>query len=132
MLNIKKLSYYRRCLSLVLVAIIVSSLASCVHYKGTRVVAGFVTAEYANEHSSEVFLVMYDAKKGKEHVLKAVHDYGCELIYDFNIIKGMAIKKNKDMSLEETMKLFKKVDGVISVDYDYVLHIDDPVRLETR
>ncbi len=132
MLKKKKLSYYRRCQSPVLAAIIVSSLISCVHYKETHVIADYVTAENVAEHSSEVFLVMYDAKKGKEQVLEAVHDYGCDLIYDYNVIKGMAIKKNKDMGLEETMKLFKKVDGVISVDYDYVLHIDDPVRLETR
>ena len=33
------------------------------------------------EHSSEVFLVMYDAQVGKEPLMKAIQEYGAEIKY---------------------------------------------------
>ena len=38
------------------------------------------------EHSPNVFLVMYDAEIGKEPLQKAIKEYGCEVIYDYNIM----------------------------------------------
>ena len=84
------------------------------------------------EHSPNVFLVMYDTEIGKEPLLEAIKDYKVEIIYDYNIISGMALKKPEDKTLEETMQYFKTVKGVASVEYDHVYHLTDPVnpRLE--
>lgn len=71
---------------------------------------------------------MYDQETGKEPLLKAVKEYKAEVIYDYSIIPGMAIKKPDDKTLEETMLYFKKVKGVVSVEYDHVYHLTDPVR----
>lgn len=86
------------------------------------------------EHSPTVFIVMYDKETGKDALLKAVKEYCCEVIYDYNIIPGMALKKPDGKSLEETMQYFRKVKGVLSVYYDRVYHLDDPVKpkLEVR
>ena len=86
------------------------------------------------EHSPNVFLVMYDAEIGKESLLKAIEDYKCEIKYDYGIINGMALKKPDDKTLEETMQYFKKVNGVTHVEYDHVYHLTDPVkpRLEIK
>ncbi len=86
------------------------------------------------EHSPNVFLLMYDAEIGKEPVLKAIRDYKCEIVYDYNITPGMAIKKPDDKTLEETMRYFKSVKGVLTVEYDHIIRLTDPVRprLEMR
>ena len=56
------------------------------------------------------------------------------IIYDYNIINGMALRKPDDKTLEETMQYFKKVKGVTHVEYDHVYHLTDPVkpRLEIK
>ena len=86
------------------------------------------------EHSPNVFLVMYDAEIGKEPLLKAIKDYKVEIIYDYNIINGMALKKPDDKTLEETMQYFKSVKGVTNVEYDHIIRLTDPVkpRLEIK
>ena len=90
--------------------------------------------EYVPEHSESVFLVMYDAEVGKAPLQKAIEDYGCEIVYDYIIITGMALKKPEDKTLEETMEYFRKVEGVASVEYDHIYHLTDPVKpkLEIR
>ena len=59
--------------------------------------------KYVPEHSPNVFLVMYDAEIGKEPLLKAIKEYKVEVIYNYKIINGMALKKPDDKTLEETM-----------------------------
>ena len=90
--------------------------------------------EYTPEHSPNVFLVMYDAEIGKEPLLKAIKDYQVEIIYDYNIINGMALKKPDGKTLEETMHYFKTVKGVTHVEYDHIYRLTDPVkpRLEIK
>ena len=80
------------------------------------------------EHSPNVFLVMYDAEIGKDSLLKAIEDYKCEIKYDYSIINGMALKKPDNRTLEETMQYFKKVKGVTNVEYDHVYRLTDPVK----
>jgi len=86
------------------------------------------------EHSPNVFLVMYDEEVGKDPLLDAVKAYKCEVIYDYNIINGMALKKPESKSLEETMQYFKSVKGVTHVEYDHIIRLTDPVkpRLEMK
>ena len=87
-----------------------------------------ISHEYVPEHSPNVFLVMYDAEIGKESLLKAIKDYKVEIIYDYNIINGMALKKPESKTLEETMQYFKTVKGVTHVEYDHVYRLTDPVK----
>ena len=84
--------------------------------------------EYTTEHSPNVFLVMYDAEIGKEPLLNAINEYKVEIIYDYNIINGMALKKPVDKTLEETMQYFKTVNGVTNVGYDHIIRLTDPVK----
>ncbi|MBP5375308.1 MAG: DUF1294 domain-containing protein [Bacteroidaceae bacterium] len=80
------------------------------------------------EHSPDVFLVMFDEKVGKEPLLKAVKEYGCEVVYDYGSINGMALKKPASKSLEETMQYFKGVRGVLTVEYNHIIRLTDPVK----
>ena len=71
---------------------------------------------------------MYDAGIGKEPLLEAIKEYKCEIVYDYGSINGMALKKPKSKTLEETMQYFKNVKGVLTVEYDHVYHLTDPVK----
>lgn len=84
------------------------------------------------EHSSTVFLIMYDSKIGKAALLKAIKDYECEIVYDYVNINGMALKKPEGKTLEETMQYFREVKGVLTVEYNYIIRLTDPIppRLE--
>jgi len=98
------------------------------------VISSSTDVPIVKEHSLSVFLVMYDEKVGKEPLQRAIAEYGCEVVYDYKIIKGMALKKPDNRTLEETMKYFRGVKGVVAVEYDRITRLTDPVkpRLEER
>ena len=80
------------------------------------------------DYSPTNLIIMYDAEIGKEPLLKAIQEIQAEVIYDYSIITGMAIRKPETMSLEATKDYFEKVNGVLSVNYDHIYHLDDPVN----
>ena len=95
---------------------------------------GPILKDDIQEHSPNVFLILYDAEIGKEPLQKAIKEYKCDIIYDYGIINGMALKKPEDKTLEETMQYFKTVKGVTHVEYDHVYRLTDQVkpRLEIK
>ena len=118
---------------ILLVQILLLFLCSC-GSKQPLVRASEIQPSAVAEHSPSVLLVMYDQEIGKEPLLKAIKKYKATIKYDYHLISGMAIQKPDDKTLEETMAFFKKVEGVQTVEYDYVHRLTDPVRprLETR
>ena len=86
------------------------------------------------DYSPTNLIIMYDAEIGKEPLLEAIQEIHAEIIYDYKIITGMAIRKPETMSLEATKAYFEKVKGVTSVAYDHIYRLDDPVKpkLEER
>ena len=132
---------------ILVVQIVIVLLTSCKTKQAVELSAPIHSHQVEQEHSCvpsvasdqrssapNVFLVMYDEKVGKAPVQKAVKAYKCEVIYDYNIINGMALKKPDDKTLEETMQYFKGVKGVLTVEYDHVISLTDPIkpRLETK
>ena len=73
-------------------------------------------------------IIIYDAEIGKEAVLQAVKDYGAELLYDYRILSGIAIKIPEGKHILEAIAYFSKVKGVIAVERDHIYHLIDPVR----
>lgn len=119
---------------ILVVQIVIVLLTSCKTKQAVELSAPIHSHQVEQEHSPNVFLVMYDEKVDKAPLQKAVKAYKCEVIYDYNIINGMALKKPDDKTLEETMQYFKGVKGVLTVEYDHVIRLTDPIkpRLETR
>lgn len=109
-------------------------LVSCKTEQAVEIVKPLPENRYVPEHSPDVFLISYDAETGKEPVLKAIKKYRCEIVYDYHTFNGMALKKPEDKTLEETMQYFRGVKGVLTVEYDYITRLDDPIRpkLEER
>lgn len=122
----KKFKYGLPLILLAQIALI--ALTSCKTKQAVEVSAPMKSHKYEPEHSPNVFLVMYDMEIGKEPLQKAIEEYKCEIIYDYNIINGMALKKPKDKTLEETMQFFKNVKGVTNVEYDHIIQLTDPVK----
>ena len=119
---------------LILIAqIVLLLLVSCKSQQTVALSPSIQGQQVDQEHSPHVFLVMYDAEVGKEPLQKAIKAYKCEVIYDYKIIHGMALKKPESKTLEETMHYFRGVKGVLSVEYDRINHLVEPVRprLET-
>ena len=73
-------------------------------------------------------IIMYDAEIGKETLLQAVKDYGAELLYDYRIISGIAIKIPEGKHILEAISYFSKVKGVTAVERDHIYHLIDPVK----
>ena len=73
-------------------------------------------------------IIMYDKEVGKEPLLKAVKDYGAELLYDYSLIPGIAIKIPEGTDIIEAIVFFEKVKGVTSVERDHIYHLIDPVK----
>ncbi len=120
---------------LILIAqIVLLLLVSCKSQQTVTLSPSIQGQQVDQEHSPHVFLVMYDAEVGKEPLQKAIKAYKCEVIYDYKIIHGMALKKPENKTLEETMHYFRGVKGVLSVEYDRINHLVEPVRprLETK
>jgi hypothetical protein len=87
-----------------------------------------VSVKEFDDYAPDRLIIMYDEKVGKEPLTKAISEYGAEIIYDYSIIPGMAIKIPEGKTLEEAMAFFKKVDGVVSVEKDHIIRLTDPVK----
>ena len=80
------------------------------------------------EYAPDRLIIMYDEKIGKEPLLKALKDYGAEIIYDYDFIPGMAVKIPEGGDIKEAIKYFKAVKGVVSVERDRIIRLTDPVK----
>ena len=78
--------------------------------------------------SPDKLIIMYDEEIGKEPLLAAVEAYGAELIYDYSIIPGIAIRIPEGKDIHDAIAYFKKVRGVTTVERDHIYHLIDPVQ----
>lgn len=73
-------------------------------------------------------IIMYDSEVGKEALMQAVKDNGAELLYDYSIIPGIAIKIPEGKHILEAIDYFNQVQGVTAVERDHIYHLTDPVK----
>lgn len=76
------------------------------------------------EYSPSTLIIYYNGDIGKKPLLKAAKKIGAQIIYQYTFIKGIALKKPDNMTLDETKAYFEKVKGVVSVNYDRIYHLD--------
>ena len=87
----------------------------------------FPVQEELIDVSPDKLIIMYDEEIGKEPLLAAVEAYGAELIYDYSIIPGIAIRIPEGKDIRDAINYFKKVNGVTSIERDQIIHLTDPV-----
>ena len=80
------------------------------------------------EHSPTTIIVTYDTEVGSKPLREAIKKSGAEIIYDYSMMPGMAIRKPENMSLNEAIEYFKKVKGVVAVEGEYIHRLTDPIR----
>lgn len=79
----------------------------------------------AGLYSPNTLIIMYDSEVGKEPIVKAIKRYGAEVIYDYNIIPGMAIRIPDGKDIRDAAVYFRKVKGVLSVERDAIYETTD-------
>ena len=79
-------------------------------------------------------IIMYAKEIGKSHLLKAVSKYGAEILYEYNIIPGIAIKIPEGKDINQAIDFFSGIKGVTAVERDHIYHLIEPVKpkLEVR
>ena len=83
---------------------------------------------FDEEYSPNTLIVMYDENVGKEPLVEAVKSLNAEIIYDYNIIPGMAIRIPNGSEIHRWIAYFKSVKGVASVERDRINHLVEPVK----
>ena len=73
-------------------------------------------------------IIMYDTEIGKKDLLQAVKDYGADLLYDYSIIPGIAIRIPEGSDILKAIAFFEKVKGVTAVERDHIYHLIEPVK----
>lgn len=76
------------------------------------------------EFSQSTLIIYYDASIGCKPLLKAAKKIGAEVIYQYTFIKGIAVRKPDNMTLEAAKAYFERVKGTLSVQYDRIYHLD--------
>lgn len=66
----------------------------------------------------ENLIIYYDPEVGNEALLSAAKQYGSEILYIYNNINGIAVTVPHDKSLQDTVKYYENIKGVLSVNKD--------------
>ena len=79
-------------------------------------------------------IILYDPETGKGFLMKAVEEYGAKLLYDYNLMPGIAIRIPDGADILEAIAFFDKVKGVTAVERDHIYHLTEPIKpkLETK
>lgn len=81
-----------------------------------------------NDYSPTTLIISCDSTVGKQPLREAVQRLGATVVYDYKIVCGMAIRKPDNMTLDEAIEYFSKINGVIAVTRDRIIRLTDPVR----
>lgn len=107
---------------------VLAAAISCSTQKQVAVIDEPLPIQEEIDVSPNTLIIMYDEEIGKEPLLAAVEAYGAELIYDYSIIPGIAIRIPEGKDIHDAIAYFKKVQGVTSVERDHIYHLTDPVQ----
>ncbi|WP_201584634.1 hypothetical protein [Psychrobacter sp. HII-4] len=69
---------------------------------------------------SQTLIIMYNPSIGKQALLKAVADHQATIVYDYKILNGMAIRLPAGTDMNQAIKDFRQVQGVVSVEKDTI------------
>ena len=69
---------------------------------------------------SQTLIIMYNPSSGKQALLKAVADHQATIVYEYKILNGMAIRLPAGTDMNQAIKDFRQVQGVVSVEKDTI------------
>lgn len=69
---------------------------------------------------SQTLIIMYNPSSGKQALLKAVADHQATIVDEYNSLNGMAIRLPAGTDMNQAIKDFGQVLGVVSVEKDTI------------
>ena len=79
----------------------------------------------SEQYAPRTLIIFYDPEVGTAPLDKAIADCGAEVIYRYHNFNGMAIVIPGNMNINDAIKFFEQVDGVLSVRRDRIYHLMD-------
>lgn len=69
-------------------------------------------------------IIYYEPETGSKDLLKAAKKYGSEILYVYKNFNGIAVTVPRNKKVDEAMKYYEKIPGVLSVTQDRKLQLD--------
>lgn len=73
---------------------------------------------------TRTLIVWYDQETGKQPLLKACDSIGAKIIYEYSNFNAVALRVPDGMKMSDAVSLLGKVEGVIAVNRDRIMHLD--------
>jgi PBP1b-binding outer membrane lipoprotein LpoB len=83
-----------------------------------------VRQEMPDSVSPRTLIIYYDKAVGPTPILKQAKKMHCEVLYQYNIITAVALSTPDSVDIQDAIKTFQKVKGVLSVERDRIMHLD--------
>lgn len=96
-------------------------MAGCVHREAAM--AGPGSGE-CQPVVSRVLIIYYSADVGSSALETAVKREGCQVVYRYAVLKGMAVRAPERANLERLIRRLQRVPGVLSVQRDQQVQLD--------
>lgn len=77
------------------------------------------------EYSPSTLIVYYDGQTGSTPLLSAIRKMRGEVIYKYQNFNAVAFRIPDNAEIESVMKSIRKVKGVLSVQRDRIMHLDN-------
>ena len=90
---------------------------SCLNLKKTT--SNTITEE-TPKNITHNLIISYKDETVLEALKKEANEYGAEVLYEYKIIKGIAIKIPDNIDIRDAKAHFSKLKGIIGVEYDYI------------
>lgn len=72
----------------------------------------------------ENIIILYEPGAGNKALIKEAEKYGSKILYVYKNINGIAITVPKGKTVDDAIKHFKNIKGVLSVTEDKVMQLD--------
>ena len=72
---------------------------------------------------SQNLIIYFDAKTGAEPVLTAAKNIHASVIYRYHNFNALALKLPEKSSIEQGIRYFEKIDGVLQVTRDEIMQL---------
>lgn len=73
---------------------------------------------------SRVLIIYYDAQVGGGPLEAAVKRAGCQVLYRYAMLRGMAVRAPERADVERLIRRLQRVRGALSVQRDQLLQLD--------
>lgn len=78
-----------------------------------------------DDYAPHTLIIYYDKGVGCDSILHRAREMHSETLYRYNIITAVALSVPDTMDIHHAISQFRKVKGVLSVERDRILHLDN-------